>query len=96
MLKIKDEVDLKELEKFGFKKEVDSYYKNQRNDYIINLANGYLKIHNEQRWVCQDGLSFLREDEIKYQNVLYDLIKEGLVEKVEEWKEIEIYWCSYM
>ena len=76
MLKIKDNVDLKELEKFGFK--VDRYNlwyeyhtKNNGKDTItINVGNkkiGFYQTYN--------GRSY---------DVLYDLIQAGLVEKVED------------
>lgn len=84
MLKIKDNVDLKELENFGFKKHTKAYYRCKRNDYIKNLKNGYIEISNNTRWISQDGIEFLRIDEIEYQNTLYDLIKADLVEKVED------------
>lgn len=83
MLKIKNNVDLKELENFGFKKHTKAYYRCKRNDYIKNLKNGYIEISNDTRWISQDGIEFLRVDEIEYQNTLYDLIKAYLVEKVE-------------
>lgn len=84
MLKIKDNIDLKELEKFGFKKHKKAYYRCKRNDYIKNLKNGYIEISNDTRLISQDGIEFLRVDEIEYQNTLYDLIEAGYVEKVEE------------
>ena len=84
MLKIQDGVDLKELEKFGFKKFTKAYYRCKRNDYIKHLKNGCIEISNDTRWIIQDGIAFLRVDEIEYQNTLYDLIKADLVVKVEE------------
>ena len=35
MLKIKDNVDLKELEKFGFKQDKNIYYKKRLRKYVI-------------------------------------------------------------
>lgn len=84
MLKIKDNVDLKELEKFGFKIMKKHYYKCKRNSYSVNLENGYIEIDSNTRWLVQDGTNFSRIDEIKYQDKLYDLIKADLVEKVGE------------
>lgn len=78
MLKIKDSVDLKELEKFGFKYQKEIEY------YEINFAlspNGF------------DGLSISERSKIIYiysnyigepLHTLYDLIKADMVEKVEE------------
>lgn len=75
-------IELKELEQFGFKKHSKSYYRCKRNDYIKNLKNGYIEISNDTRWINQDGIAFLRTDEIEYQDTLYDLIGAGYVEKV--------------
>lgn len=74
MLKIKDNVDLEELEKFGFKREWN--YKTGEYDglYYCNdfkvCKNRHLKPFN--------GTNHKRYD------VIYDLIKANLVEKVEE------------
>ena len=84
MLKIKDNVDLKELEKYGFKKHKKAYYKCQRNDYIKSLPHGYMEVQKSTKWINQDGINFFRSDEIIYQDTLYDLIKADLVEKVDE------------
>ena len=83
MLKIKDNVDLKELEKFGFKKyttgNLESYYQN------LKFINGY------EREICVDENSHLisidyydYEFTEKFTDILYDLIKADLVEKVKE------------
>lgn len=71
MLKIKDNVDLKELEKYGFKKK---YYYNaicivredRKHDIFFDLKTRKLLFVN-----CG-------------YDTLYDLIKDGLVEKVED------------
>ena len=73
MLKIKNDVDLIELEKFGFKKlttnEGIKYYSFKKEPLY---ANGYLSI-------------FLKDREIwgTASDKLYDLIQAGFVEKVE-------------
>lgn len=80
MLKIKDGVDLKELEKYGFEFECGTtYVKPFKCDdtYIVvsecELRNIDIKID-----------IFDREYEInKIADTLYDLIKDGLVEKIE-------------
>lgn len=72
MLKIKDNVDLKELEKFGFEKG----NKYDWEDYIYD-EDFYIKdrqIVIESEWY---GYSLDRLTEI-----LFDLIQAGLVEKV--------------
>ena len=71
MLKIKDNVSLKQLEKYGFKKK---YYYNatvlesedKKQDILFSLET-------KKMLFCNFGY-----------DVLYDLIKDGLVEKVEE------------
>ena len=76
MLKIKDNVDLKELEKFGFKVDkynlwYEYYTKNNYKDaIIINTRNKRLGLYQ-----TYNGKSY---------DVLYDLIQAGLVEKVED------------
>lgn len=80
-LRIKQNVDLKELEKFGFKHREGKSY-----EYIRELDNktayriyttkkhAYIQIEIFEPMVIAKGV----------QNILYDLIQAGLVEKVEE------------
>lgn len=77
MLKIKDSVDLRELEKFGLKYDENcgKYKFIERNfngaTYIyINVWNGKIIYRQERE---NDGMCL---------NLLYDLIKADLVEKV--------------
>ena len=77
MLKIKDNVDLKELEKYGFKQNFDyegyasNIYWVLKKDKIIRLSmNG-----NTQNMLFEDN---------RLEDILYDLIKADLVEKVDE------------
>ena len=100
MLKIKDNVDLKELEKFGFKieqddKEFDSMDEDELFDnYYCTLAykplgnNYYLIIQNDE---YSREINILPSNNIPFKvsltfqlDVLYDLIKADLVEKVED------------
>lgn len=92
MLKIRDEVDLKELEKFGFKKQPKPYI-----GYYICIARGVKilmvcqKEGNRQiiidKWYDNDPRAHKRAN-CKYRSdktvydVLFDLIKADLVEKV--------------
>ena len=84
MLKIRDDVDLKKLEKFGFKL-------NQFNEYSKIICEG-------RRGQCFELIIYNGENRILYgfacgadgdgeegyiDNTLYDLIKANLVEKVE-------------
>ncbi len=76
MLKIKDNVDLKELEKFGFKLNSDkSYLLTIEKDNI----NTIIAIEEERTLYVQSNRYHIEELDI-----LYDLIKAGLVEKVSD------------
>ena len=82
MLKIKDNVDLKELEKFGFKKDKD----------LSNYLETIYSVTQKYQKLCvywEEKKLFLYEPFnsnafILKANTLYDLIKADLVEKVEE------------
>lgn len=82
MLKIKDDVDLKELKKFGFEyvfgEPFDFCYKKVylRND--DDDKNFYKIVDNKYREIQLTRLDGQLDD------TLYDLIQAGLVEKVEE------------
>ena len=84
MLKIKNEVDLKELEKFGFK-------------YIYNKRLSYNSIYNWNDMIEIQGKGdqiYIRAFDRREINIhsscgiaiekLYDLIQAGLVEKVSD------------
>ena len=81
MLKIKDNVDLKELERFGFKSETQ-----QKGLIYENKYSFYNDINKVSIYICTDlkivepTISFDIED----LDVLYDLINEGMLEKVVE------------
>lgn len=74
MLKIKDDVDLKELEKFGLKKSIEDDEHIDGYEYELQTENTYqyLLIPKFNREIM--GNAF---------NIIYDLIQAGLVEKVE-------------
>ncbi len=92
MLKIKDDVDLKQLEKFGLKKQPKPYM-----GYYICIARGakiLMVCPNEgnreiivDKWWDNEQRAHKRPN-CKYRSnkqvydVLYDLIQAGLVEKV--------------
>lgn len=71
MLKIKDEVSLKQLEKYGFKKK---YYYNAiciiREDRQHDI---FFDLKTRKLLFCNFGY-----------DVLFDMIKDGLIEKEEE------------
>ena len=68
MLKIKDNADLNELEKYGFVKV--------RNTYEFNKGTSGLTVYNKNRAIANYNCN---NDVL---GVLYDLIKADLVEKV--------------
>ena len=80
MLKIKDNVDLKELEKFGFR--YNGYYDiwewNRDGENGVLMYKVYItkRHHNIQIQIGDVGLIAHR-----LQELLYDLIQAGLVEK---------------
>lgn len=77
MLKIKDNVDLKELEKFGF-----VCFNQERQYYEKKLGRKYdneeINIYGGEINISLDGW------ETRELDPLYDLIKADMVEKVEE------------
>lgn len=93
MLKIKDNLDLKELEKFGFKNtKNDTWYKSEPNDdyerfetnIVVNPVGTF-----EKNEIIFEVVDLDNSDEISNIDIgarldtLYDLIKADLVEKVE-------------
>ena len=79
MLKIKDNVDLKELEKFGFEKIDNGYI----NTYLNNKANyglNGIQIDTETRELYAE----LMFEQVE---LFYNLIKADLVEKVSDGNE---------
>ena len=81
MLKVKDSVDFKELEKYGFecdKKNIYCEYGYDKYDVTIyfETKNRVLK--------CSTPFDYNLEDSDSHLEVLYDLIKDGLVEKVDD------------
>ena len=85
MLKLKDNVYLKELEKFGFKytenKSSIVYFSNYKkpiggNIVLIIGARGRLMLTD---FTAKDNLTYIFSDGL---DVLFDLFQAGLVEKV--------------
>lgn len=82
MLKIKDNVDLKELEKYGFKyDELNKGYKIQSN-HFKDFGNSEMIIYVNHNLYFNQSAYYTNEHLLI--EVLYDLIKADLVEKVEE------------
>ena len=85
MLKIKDDVDLKELEKYGFRKSGGIYQIDLEIDWNVNAPLGWIisciYIQKDNR-IIRISTHVKQETEITEISVLYDLIKADLVEKV--------------
>lgn len=81
MLKIKDNVDLKELEKYGmFKSSFMPYYK-----YILdNCATLHISEATRELSIDIDVDRSPFYDEIYTFDIIYTLIQAGLIEKVEK------------
>lgn len=90
MLKIKDNVDLKELEKFGFR-----YYPNSYENWIKTFENSVsadvkIRITNERIIYPVIDLNYYNlshSSEFELHDTIYDLIKSDLVEKKYESEE---------
>ena len=85
MLKIKDNVDLKELEKFGFVSGgLDYAYKTYEDS---NYANIRFRIMSDRSIYLVDDEDIYNggnKNVFDMQSLLYDLIQAGLVEKVDD------------
>ena len=84
MLKIKDDVDLKELEKYGFKydEEMKYWYK-----HCLGTFNIFIVLTEDDIDSFKGQIVFYNDSAFNttlYLDTLYDLIKADLVEKVEE------------
>ena len=80
MLKIKDNVDLKELEKFGWNDAHDWWLNSEslKDQYYPEYRKGKFTIQKNRHIRSRAGNQWNGLDD------LYDLIKAGLVEKVGE------------
>jgi hypothetical protein len=83
VLKIKDDVDLKELEKFGFKK-----LKSEREYYLFNIdGSEFIEIIDNQIYLYINDEYYNCYTGEKTFDRLYDLIQAGLVEKINKEEE---------
>lgn len=78
MLKIKDNVDLKELEKYGFRPRYNTY--TGQIDFYELFPENKLSI----RMDCPVYRRIACDKYYDIAEILYDLIKDGLVEKVQD------------
>lgn len=92
MLRIKDNVDLKELEKFGFYKSdlTESYIKTiqckNKKDKNIIFVNDSRYLHKIKKSYIVSNLCSVKTIQVRKSD-LKDLIQAGLVEKVKECEE---------
>ena len=77
MLKVIDNYDLSHLKDYGFKHFDNGYY----NVWEIDNWNSYLSVDLDKRTI-NVGIEDYTDIEI---NVLYDMIKDGIVEKAEDY-----------
>lgn len=86
-LRIKDEVDLKELEKFGFKCDEAKF-----ENWNLRLQDTFtgaieIRITNDRIVYPVADLNFYNlgnRNEFKMHDIMYDLIQAGLIEKVRD------------
>lgn len=80
MLKIKDNVNLKELKKFGFEYTAFSYIQQfQCKNYMITI-----EIYDDDRKIYIENDYYDNDYACLIPNVIFDLILAGLVEQVED------------
>ena len=77
MLKVKDSVDLKELEKYGLKKYINFRYYLECEDVTVEVD-----IESRELYLYSTDAEEVQSMSIP--SVVYDLIKDGLVEKIDE------------
>lgn len=79
MLKIKDNVDLKELEKFGFEEDEDKYF---YYGFTEPNCNSEIRMYIDIKTrVISTGFD-MYVSPYKIHDKIYDLIQAGLVEKI--------------
>lgn len=94
MWKIKDDIDLKKLEKYGFKKVGDFYVREYEFEQVINYYQTcYIRIRNLPNYAyykeiqdCgKDRLGFVHQnyEDVGLEDKIQDLITADLIEKVE-------------
>ena len=82
MLKIKDNVDLKELKKYDFRLNGALNYEIRKDTVTYVCRNNLYKNNCEELYLFKEDESpFIRNKDL---DLLYDLIKADLVEKVDD------------
>ena len=77
MIKVKDNIELKELEKFGFTKKGDEYVYTEKMSLEILAVQKNRNIYIETKATYYGAIV----EDLFYK--LFELIEEGIVEKVE-------------
>lgn len=80
MLKIKDNVDLKKLEKYGFEHHTMIYVKEIKRSNQTLKEEKIIYIEEENREISIHKGLFNVDEEL---DIIYDLIKDGLIEKID-------------
>lgn len=80
MLKIKDNVDLKKLEKYEFEEYNDTWNRHYKSNEIVT----YVKKDTKEIFDVDMGYSWNTIKDLGYSKRVNDLIKDGLVEEVGE------------
>ena len=86
MLKIRDNVDIKELEKYGAIYEIETkeyYFKINSSEYLEIPADKESKFYKQVRLYIEDEY-YNCWTSVNSFDKLYDLIKADLIEKVED------------
>ena len=96
MLKIKDDINLKELEKFGFtyRKHYRNYTKLHSDKNYEDYVDNYIQVGNDRTLkpytrilnghdteYCDKSQTIIKDE---FLDTIYDLIQAGLVEKVDD------------
>jgi hypothetical protein len=87
MLKIKDNVDLKELAKeygFIYCQDWSIPYEDDNYGYLMFNDNFSIVWRDDSKYYTKGRINFTSSPSIEELNLLYDLIKADLVEKVKE------------
>ena len=95
MLKIIDDINLKELKKFGFERKfylMDKCYKYfyfMKNDNICKASMGFIEVDTATREINIGYTRNWQDAEPEYiayeiQHKIFDLIKANMIEKVDE------------
>ena len=80
MLKVKDNVNLKELEKYGFD---NKYNSNGSYEKVIDYGETIWVDNDDKSIWLESGMSAIEDEEI-LEPLVDDLIKDGLVEKADD------------